>query len=478
MAGLRLRQSPLGHPAGLSRRQLLAGGIGLAGLGRVARAADHRPDADVIVVGAGLAGLQAALLLASEGARVLVLEADVRVGGRIRTLDDAEGRPEAGGAEIGPFYARVHRLVDDLGLRIVSRPSLGQGMAIHVGTGLVPASAWGAHPENPVRGEHRGVPPFALEAALMQKVAPLPAPESWLEPESAELDGPYDRLLLGLGARPEMLPLVAVGNPLGRLSRVSALWMIRRHTLRQHSRAQGDLAFLDGGMSRLPDAMAARLGDAVHLAAPVVAICQGRADVEVRTADGRRWRAGRAIVTTPAPVTARLAFEPAPPPAIAAAWRSLPYGQAMSVFLPVRSRFWEEDGLPPSIWSWQLGGRVFHVENAAGSYLWFYASGPEAAPLQRLSALDAIALVRDRMEALRPSLVGRLGAPSAMCWSRHRWARGTFASRHPGGLAALQERLRSPFGRVHFAGEHTADLAMGIEGALESGERAALEVLA
>ena len=102
----------------LTRRRFLgsaafaAGGVALASVptGLAAQGSGAAPaafDADVIVIGAGLSGLHAAQLLEDGGLTVLVLEGDTRVGGRVRTLLELPEQPEAGGSEVGAYYARV-----------------------------------------------------------------------------------------------------------------------------------------------------------------------------------------------------------------------------------------------------------------------------------------------------------------------------------------------------------------------------------
>ena len=84
-------------------------------------AAPHRlptTRSDVIVIGAGLSGLNAALLLEEQGLKVTVLEGRDRIGGRLLTLQDVPGRPEAGGNGIGHSYARLLDLASRLGLRL------------------------------------------------------------------------------------------------------------------------------------------------------------------------------------------------------------------------------------------------------------------------------------------------------------------------------------------------------------------------
>ncbi|MCB1596560.1 MAG: NAD(P)-binding protein, partial [Gammaproteobacteria bacterium] len=85
-----------------------------SGLGTAALAATRR-DADVIIIGAGLAGLNTALMLQDARMSVLLLEGSNRVGGRVMTLDKVPGRPEAGGTEFGAGYARCLSMIDRLG---------------------------------------------------------------------------------------------------------------------------------------------------------------------------------------------------------------------------------------------------------------------------------------------------------------------------------------------------------------------------
>ena len=80
--------------------------LAATGVSRAAFAAGSGQP-DVIVIGAGLSGLGTALALEEAGLRVLVLEGRERVGGRLFTLDDVPGNPEAGGNTVAPAYGRV-----------------------------------------------------------------------------------------------------------------------------------------------------------------------------------------------------------------------------------------------------------------------------------------------------------------------------------------------------------------------------------
>ena len=462
--------------AGLNRRHFLAGAATVGAATLFAWRARAAEQADVLIIGAGLSGLNAAMMLAAEGAKVLVLEADTRPGGRVRTLDGTPGRPEAGGSEIGPLYARTRHLAGDLGLKLVARPATPPGMAIHVDGRLIHPRDWPADRGNPLPPALRATAPQAVEGALMAGAEPLADPESWLTPEGAARDEGYDALLRRLGADTATLAFVPPGTG-DSLDGVSALWMLRRDQIRRQSLSLGAVEALSGGMSRLTDAMAASLGERVRYGVTVAGLMQGAGGVIAQDSAGRRYHAGRALVTVPLPVLRRLAFDPLPPAAQRAAWEAVPYGEAASFFFPVTGPYWEEDGLPPSLWSDSLPFRTFLLGNEEGRHLWVYAQGPKAKGLQRDADAELKEAVRRQLVAARPSLAGRITTGAAWSWTANPRARGNFAGRRPGGLAAIQAQLKAAHGRIAFAGEHTADLSSGIEGALESGERAAIELL-
>lgn len=460
----------------LDRRHFL-GGLGVAGAATLL----HKPalaaeKIDVLIIGAGLSGLHAAMTLVAEGARVLVLEADSRPGGRVRTLFDAPGRPEAGGSEIGPLYARVRRAAGDLGLTTHPRPPLPPGMAIHMDGRLIDQRGWATDKANPLAGPLRAVPPIALESVLLSKAKPLPDAQAWLTPEAALRDGPYDAFLRQLGADDAALSFIQppAGNS---LADVSALWKLRGDQIRgQSGRTQPDS--LSGGMSRLPDAMAARLGDRVRYGVFVQGISQDRRGVVAVDQQGRRYSAARVLVTVPLPVLKKIRLDPLPAAAQAAAWGRVPYGEAACFFFPVTAPFWEQDGMPPSMWSATLPFLTIYIRNEMGGHLWAYAQGEKAKSVQGNPDAELKELVRRQLVAARPSLEGRITTGGAWSWTANPRALGNFAGRRPGGLAEIQTQLKAAHGRIHFAGEHTADLSPGMEGAMESGERAALELLA
>ena len=116
----------------LTRRQALALGAGAMALA-LPGCAPARPDADVIVIGAGLSGLHAARLMEAEGLRVIVLEASERIGGRLLTLTDLPGTPNAGGSQNGAGYGRIRGAAQELGIAIENDVSPPNPMLLALG---------------------------------------------------------------------------------------------------------------------------------------------------------------------------------------------------------------------------------------------------------------------------------------------------------------------------------------------------------
>lgn len=134
--------------------------------------------------------------------------------------------------------------------------------------------------------------------------------------------------------------------------------------------------------------------------------------------------------------------------------------------------------MPASTWTVGPLGRVFrHSMTDGGYYLWNFRSGISARGYERLTDAEAGARALSEFIAVRPSVEGRVAPMAISSWDRNPWTLGHLPVRAPGQIKRFGDVLGKPHGRLHFAGDHTAVLMTGMEGAMESGERAALEVL-
>jgi monoamine oxidase len=469
----------------ISRRRALklAGAAASAAVLPRAVARPTGRDADVIVIGAGLAGLHAAVSLQDGGLDVLVLEGSERIGGRVYTLDHVPERPEAGGSEVGPGYARVRSMIGRLGGLTLTNwaATIELAFAMFADGRLSSIADWQASDANRFGAGERArlgpMGPFGVPLSYLPRPLPLAELDSWLAKEAAPLDVSYGTYLRSRGASEEALRYAMPWLQTDDLSDVSALWQLRAA---RFAEAMSGIAGLDRvvqGMSRVPEGMAALLKREVRLGARVTGIRTTKRGAEVQLASGTILRARHVVCTVPLTVLREISFDPALPPLQAEAFRSIPYGTATCIFFAIKEPYWEEDGLPASVWSPDEFGRLFRFNTDAGQYLWMYKTGISGTPFRAMSDVAILEKATAELHAARPSTVGRVEPTAVVNWSASPWTRGHNAHRAPGQIVRFGNVVASPHGRIHFAGEHTSVTMMGMEGAMESGERAALEVL-
>ncbi len=445
--------------------------------------------ADVIVIGAGLSGLNAALLLEEQGQKVIVLEGRNRAGGRLYTLDDVPGAPEAGGSGIGGGYARLIDRANSLGVKLVPQrvrtEAAGETTCIHLRGQTIKAADWETHPLNPYVGEGRKRLPWLQSFSALSPFNPLPDVADWRSPEQAKNDVSVADFLTGKGWTPEQLRMAFATNPSYGTSAfdVSALmwWHIGKNMVAMAGQGGGGAMAIAGGNQRLPDAMAKVIKSGVRYGKAVVGIRADASGVEAVTTDGSRYRAKRLICSLPASALRLVKLDPAPPLAQARGIATLPYNKVVQAhFVPTR-KFWEDDGLPASMWTDTLAGRFMALRYGADTNeittCLAFVNGFAADALDRMSPDDAIAAILADLALARPATKGALRHVKTVSWQRDRFSGGAYACWAPGQIASFANEIGKDMGRVHFCGEHTAATARGMEGAMESGERSALDIL-
>ena len=455
------------------RRVLRALGLStlaLAGPGRAAA------PADVLVLGAGLAGLAAARRLSAAGMRPLVLEARDRPGGRVYTRFDLPDRPEYGAVEVGDSYARVHALARACGLGIRPSPPPGTfGLTLHVRGQTLRARDWPDSAANPLTGPERHVLPPRLEGHYLGRPIPLDRAADWDTVAVSAHDRAITGVLRERGISDEALRLVNVTGNHIHSDDVSVLGWWRGALARREDTGAGQF---EAGAGALATCLAAKLEGSVHYASVVTDIAETRGLMRVMLADGAEHRAPYCICTLPLPalrsVGLRLPLQPAMRRVIAGATYT-----PVTVALFDAEPFWQEDGLPLTMWTDTPLERLFpRLHPVTGEFIGFKAlvNGAGALGLDRLDEAAFKELALATFRRIRPRAAGRVRYLARHSWGLDPFAGGAYAAWPPGRVAESRAALARPAGRLRFAGEHVAD-APGIEGAIRSGERAASAIL-
>jgi monoamine oxidase len=460
---------------------------GVAALGAAAwRPLWAQGQPDVLVLGAGLAGLHAAHVLEKAGLRVSVLEAAHRVGGRVQTLDDLPGRPETGGTQIGAAYTRLMDAAKRLAvpLQASGRSPLlrDDGMVMFIQGRRYTRAEWAAAPENPLPESLRSLHPDRVLGRLVG-ASPLRQLADWREPAQAQFDVPLGTELRARGLGDAALRLLDVSNPYGdTLDETSLLNMFYvQSNIAQIMKTPGPVLNVVGGNQRLPEAMAKALRGDVLLGRRAVAVDAGAQGVAVRCADGSLHRARHAVCTLPLPAMRQVHFTPQLPPLHREAVQRLAYGRVTQLHLHVLRPFWEADGVLPYLWSDGPLERMFprdELGQGRAETLTVWINGAGCAPWDAMDDTQAARVLGDELARVYPASRGAVRLARRVSWQQQPLAGGAWANWAPGQISRYARHLAAPLGRLHFAGEHTGSGLRGMEAAMESGERAAAEIVA
>lgn len=444
-------------------------------------------ESEVIVAGAGLAGLYAARVLKNAGVRVTVLEARDRVGGR--TLSRTFGKPriDLGAQWVGPGQNRMMNLAREFGIGVYPQPTGGR-QVLSIEERL-----------SSYEGTIPSLPPHALIelhlriTQIERQCKTVPLLEPWNAPDALKWDSMtveyWKRRVLSKGARKSLdaaVNAVFACEP----SEISFLYFL--HYL--HS-GGGLMKLADvkggaqqdkfaGGMQQVSETLAQQLGRSVQLSMPVRAISQQKSAVTVYGGrDGKKKLQARyAIFAMPPGLSSEISFEPDLPAMRQGLVRRMPMGSVIKCFARYKKPFWRDRG---------LSGEA--VSDGNGVRLTFDATVPGSSEFALVGFMSGSSARywSDRPAERRHRVLGdftRLFGSEAerpieyvdQDWIKEPFSRGCYAAlMGPGVLTEFGPALREPVGRVHFAGTETAEHWTGyMEGALESGERAANEVLA
>ena len=418
----------------------------------------------------------------------MVLEGRDRVGGRVNSLDFLPGSPEAGANAIVGSYARLRDAANRFDAELIDHTASGKlnrPKTLALGGEVILMEEWPNSAHNPFSDEQKTTMPWQYVSQAVAQDNPLGSPDDWFDPEFSSYDIPLYVFLKRLGASDAIIELAYNTNVIFGTSAhdVSLLQLYGNDFWMKLQRQIERVSLVGkGGNQRIPEAMARNLTREVSFHKKVSGIRSNASGVEVYCTDGSRHAARHVICSIPIPVLRDVQFDPGFSGVQARAIKTVAYAPCTQVHMVSKRPFWEDDGLPPAMWTDGLAGFVAPNRNDDSpneiTSLTAWGRGFLARYLDRLGPDGAKAAVVGAIEALRPAAKGQLEALYVKSWELDEFAGGAdFMVWGPGEITEFFGDLWAPHGRIHFCGEHTAMLERGMEGAMESGERAALEVL-
>jgi monoamine oxidase len=450
---------------------------GAAVTGVVANARATGSKRNIIVMGAGIAGLSCAYELIRRGHKVTILEASGRPGGHVRTFHDpfADGLYADMGAEhfYYPGYTQYWRYLHEFGLTPIHFPRRENLVRFLRGERFDEADLHSRVVLGKLGFNQREIAfladrPWAdLPLLYAEKYVDLLRDET--NPFVSGLDR-LDRIAVGDFLKRENASPAAVEFFSGSGSALQMIWGAGIKKLRGTDLESKKLFRLQGGNQLMTDAFAARLGENVHLGCPVTAIEHGASGATVTYREfgqPKKLDADYLVSCISLVMLRQLPVTPAWPEAKAFVIREMPYYTRTRIVFQCRTRFWKTDNvspnwLPPDPSLNEMWSLADEVKTPRGILI-----GGAQAGVTTAQALEAF-------HKFYPGKSAEIEQTVAHDWSKEPWS--AMCERIPyrlGELARFWPEVIRPCGRIHFAGAYAAQMNWGQEAALESANRAA-----
>jgi len=439
----------------------------------------------VTIIGAGLAGLSAAYDLQRAGWKVIVLEARERVGGRVYSVRSfARGQVAEGGGEfIEEHHTRMTALAKQfniqLGLSGSWQSQSGDwacfdGKAGHVSD----KDVWGFNLAEEIE---RG---WEAMSELSKNISDPYQPQSAREAERLDSQSAAD-WIQSLDVHPiakKYFTTYIRSEYTCEPGRLSLLDLCRNAKMYYSSTERLPSSRVIGGNDLIPRALADMLADVrLNAAVKSVRLAPDEAAVTYQQNDSYATvNSDFAILAIPLTTARLIEFNPPLPAAHTSMVNEISYGAVTKVMIQYRKRFWNN-----ADWNGRMGsdlpiGYVWHatshIESEDG-ILTAYSGGEPGAKLSALSDEERMQVAAAEIEKIFPGSSDLIEHTTTIAWLNEPFTRASYMALAPGDVLKHWKTLFEPAGRLFFAGEHATAIQGFMEGAVESGQRAAANII-
>lgn len=417
-------------------------------------------DTEILILGAGMAGLNLAYQLQKAGKECIILEGSNRLGGRLFTHETL--KRDVGGRGIGDKYVEVMKLVEELEVPVVDiTDKVGSPSSIYFKGKLYPK--WEAESPNPSR----------LEYAKLRGAEGLKTLDSWFK--RPDLDEPYSVFLKKLGHTKEEIDLINLNSNYNDVYATSAMNSYHSRAFRQFNGTKRLFNF-EGGSKTMVNALANAIKAPKHINKMVVAIQDEGGRVVVKCEDGSIYSALKVVSTMPFSTLREVKIDASLNANQKKAIKELPYTKITQIHFHA-APFWEEDGIAQSMWTDTPLERIMSMNpDSSKGELVCWVNGKGTAFFDDQSDQEISDYLLKTLREIRPSTEGKIEYVGTHNWGKYKYNKGAYCEFGVGHAALFEDMIR-PAGNLHFAGEHTAKESRGIEGAAESAIQVVKELI-
>ncbi|HEX8267694.1 MAG TPA: FAD-dependent oxidoreductase [Pyrinomonadaceae bacterium] len=441
----------------------------------------------IAVIGAGLAGLAAAYELDNLGYETVVLEAQMRAGGRVQTLREAfsDGLyAEAGAMAIADVDKFTLDYAKKFNLPLQKTNPTGAPRRFFV------RGKWLTNPQITPYALNANEKRVGLEELYLHyastgiKQIGNTELKSWSPAAFTELDKlTVSEYLRKQGASKdaiEFLRLTELGLYGDGVDSSSALGVLLGEA--HYINAEKFYA-IQGGNDLLPKAFAKRLADKIQYGAAVSGLAQNENGVKIignRKGFSFVLEADRVVCAVPLTVLGKMEITPPLSQAKRRAASQLKYSSVSRVYLQSRTRVWQKyyqtvratTDDPRVVYEDQTDTQPKSRRGIVESHTF----GAEARQIAALTEKERLRQSVQQLEKLFPDYEKEFEGGTSKCWDDDEFSQGAYVDYQRGQMIEHFAHIASPEGRIYFAGEHTSKMFASMEGALESGRRIVAEI--